>query len=168
MAAWMAEQVGPTGHVVASDIDTGYLQKLDLPNLEVREHDILEDPLDELGPGSFDLVGSRLALFHLVGRQEQAVRQMVNCLRPGGWLIDEDVDWGTCAPVDPGHPRYEGYRRVWRDGDSWTDRGYDKSFGRNCRRCSSGAASRTFVTRRPRRSCAGDRPGHDGGPRPWR
>lgn len=129
MAAWMAEQVGPTGHVVASDIDTGYLQKFDLPNLEVREHDILEDPLDELGPGSFDLVGSRLALFHLVGRQEQAVRQMVNCLRPGGWLIDEDADWGTCVPVDPGHPCYEGYRRVWRDGDWWTDRGYDKSFG---------------------------------------
>ena len=129
MAAWMAEQVGPTGHVVASDIDTRYLQKLDLPNLEVREHDILEDALDELGPGSFDLVCSRLALFHLVGRQEQAVRQMVNFLRPGGWLIDEDADWGTCAPVDPGHPRYESYRRVWRDGDWWTDRGYDKSFG---------------------------------------
>jgi SAM-dependent methyltransferase len=129
MAAWMAEQVGPTGHVVASDIDTGSLQKFDLPNLEVREHDILEDPLDELGPGSFDLVGSRLALFHLVGRQEQAVRQMVNCLRPGGWLIDEDADWGTAAPVDPAHPLYDGYRRVWRDGDWWTSRGYDKAFG---------------------------------------
>jgi hypothetical protein len=62
MAAWMAGQVGPTGRVVATDIDTRYLQKLDLPNLEVREHDILGDPLDELGPGSFDLVCSRLAL----------------------------------------------------------------------------------------------------------
>jgi SAM-dependent methyltransferase len=129
MAAWMAEQVGTAGQVVATDIDTGYLEKLDLPNLEVREHDILEDRLDELGPGSFDLVCSRLALFHLVGRQEQAVRQMVNCLRSGGWLIDEDADWGTCAPVDPRHPRYDGYRRVWRDGDWWTDRGYDKAFG---------------------------------------
>ena len=26
---------------------------------------------------------------------------MTKCLRPGGWLIDEDADWGTAAPVDP-------------------------------------------------------------------
>ena len=85
MAAWMAEQVGPTGHVVASDIDTGYLQKLDLPNLEVREHDILEDPLDELGPGSFDLVGSRLALFHLAaGRSKRSGRWSIACARAAG------------------------------------------------------------------------------------
>ena len=105
MAVWLAEQVGPAGHVVATDIDTRYLQKLDLPNLEVVEHDILENSLESLGQGSFDLVCSRLALFHLVGRQEEAIRQMAKCLRPGGWLIDEDADWGTAAPVDPAHPR---------------------------------------------------------------
>ena len=130
MAVWMAERVGPTGRVVATDIDTRYLQKLDLPNLEVLEHDILEDPLDVLGPGSFDLVCSRLALFHLVGRQEAAIRHMAECLRPGGWLIDEDADWGTAAPVDPAHPLYDGYQRAWRDGDWWTVRGYDKAFGK--------------------------------------
>jgi SAM-dependent methyltransferase len=130
MAVWLAEQVGPAGHVVASDIDTRYLRQLDLPNLEVLEHSILDDPLDVLGPESFDLVCSRLTLFHLVGRQEAAIRQMTKCLRPGGWLIDEDADWGTAAPVDPAHPLYDGYRRVWRDGDWWAPRGYDKAFGR--------------------------------------
>ena len=130
MAVWLAEQVGPAGQVVATDIDTRYLQRLELPNLEVLEHNILEDPLEALGPGSFDLVCSRLALFHLVGKQEQAIRQMTKCLRPGGWLIDEDADWGTAAPVDPAHPLYDGYRRAWRDGDWWTSRGYDKAFGR--------------------------------------
>ena len=30
MAAWLAEKVGPTGHVVATDIDLGYLRRLDL------------------------------------------------------------------------------------------------------------------------------------------
>jgi 2-polyprenyl-3-methyl-5-hydroxy-6-metoxy-1,4-benzoquinol methylase len=50
MAAWLAKQVGPTGHVVATDIDTRYLAKLDVPNLEVIRHSILEDPLDLLGP----------------------------------------------------------------------------------------------------------------------
>jgi SAM-dependent methyltransferase len=130
MAVWMAEQVGPSGQVVATDIDIRYLKRLELPNLEVVEHDILEDSLEPVGgPGSFDLVCSRLALFHLKGRQEEAIRQMADCLRPGGWLIDEDAEWGTCAPVDPAHPRYEGYQEVWRDGDWWTIRGYDKVFG---------------------------------------
>jgi SAM-dependent methyltransferase len=130
MAAWLAKKVGPTGHVVATDIDVGYLRRLDISNLEVVEHNILEDSLESLGPGSFDLVCSRLTLFHLVGRQESAIRQMVKCLRPGGWLIDEDADWGTAAPVDPSHPLYGDYHAAWQDGEWWTLRGYDKEFGR--------------------------------------
>jgi hypothetical protein len=50
IAAWLAEQVGPSGRVVATDIDVTYLERLDLPNLEVRRHNILDDPLDALGP----------------------------------------------------------------------------------------------------------------------
>ena len=70
-------------------------------------------------------------LFHLRNRQEHAVRQMVECLRPGGWLVDEDADWRTAgAPVDPAHPHYDDYQRVWQDGDWWAHRGYDKEFGR--------------------------------------
>lgn len=130
MAVWLAEQVGHTGHVVATDIDVGYLQRLDVPNLEVIEHNMLEDPLEPLDPGSFDLVCSRLLLFHLIDRQESAIKRMVECLRPGGWLIDEDADWGTIAPVDPSHPLYAAYHDAWRDGDWWTVRGYDKVFGR--------------------------------------
>lgn len=131
MSVWQAEQVGPTGQVVATDLDTRYLSRLDIPNLQVVEHNILEDSLDVLQPGSFDMVCSRLMLFHLQGRQEEAIRQMVACLRPGGWLVDEDASWGPAgAPVDPGHPRYDDYQRVWRDGDWWTERGYDKEFGR--------------------------------------
>jgi SAM-dependent methyltransferase len=129
MAMWLAEQVGPTGHVVATDIDIRYLSKLDAPNLEVIQHSILDDSLDLLGRCSFDLVCSRLMLFHLKGVQEQAVGRMVQCLRPGGWLFDEDADWGTAAPVDPNHPRYNDYQRVWRAGDWWATRGYDKAFG---------------------------------------
>ena len=50
MAVWLAQQVGPTGEVVATDIDVGYLSRLSLPNLKVLRHDILADPLDTLGP----------------------------------------------------------------------------------------------------------------------
>jgi len=130
MAVWLAAQVGPTGRVVATDVDTRYLSRLAIPNLEVIEHNILDDPLDVLEPGSFDLVCSRLMLFHLRDRQEEAIRQMAACLRPGGWLVDEDASWGTAgSPVDPTHPRYDGYQQVWQDGDWWAARGYDKLFG---------------------------------------
>jgi SAM-dependent methyltransferase len=130
MAVWLAEQVGPSGQVVATDIDVGYLKRLEVPSLEVQEHNILDDPLDPLGPGSFDVVCSRLLLFHLRGRQEQAIRRMAECLRPGGWLIDEDADWGTVGPVDPSHPVYGEFHGAWRDGDWWVVRGYDPNFGR--------------------------------------
>src|SRR6476620_6834795 len=50
MAVWLATQVGPTGHVVATDLDTRYLAKLDVPNLEVIQHSILDDPVAVLGP----------------------------------------------------------------------------------------------------------------------
>src|SRR6516165_794924 len=45
MAAWLADRVGPTGRVVATDVDLTYLSRLEAANLEVRRHDILEDPL---------------------------------------------------------------------------------------------------------------------------
>ena len=124
MAVWLAEKVGPTGQVVATDVDTTYLERLNLPNLEVRRHNILEDSLESLGPGSFDLVSSRLMLFWLAGRQETAIRRMAECLRPGGWLVDEDGDWGLVGPVDAAPP-YDSAYQEW-----WAARGYDPTFGR--------------------------------------
>ncbi len=130
MAVWLAERVGKSGRVVATDIDVTYLKQVNLPNLEVRQHDILNDPVDALYPGSFDLVCSRLLLFWLAGKQETAIRRMVECLQPGGWLVDEDGDWGTVSPVDPSHPYYARYQRTFQGGEWWTARGYDPIFGR--------------------------------------
>ena len=129
MAVWLAQRVGPSGHVVATDVDVGYLEQLDLPNLEVVQHNILEDPLELLGPGSFDVVCSRLLLFHLVGRQEKVIARMARCLRPGGWLIDEDADW---AHLGQSIPRIRVIRSTTTrgNGDWWISRGYDPVFGR--------------------------------------
>jgi SAM-dependent methyltransferase len=124
MAVWLAEKVGASGQVVATDVDTTYLERLNVPNLEVRRHNILDDSLRSLGPGSFDLVSSRLMLFWLAGRQETAIRRMAECLRPGGWLVDEDGDWGLVGPVDPTHRLYGAFQE-W-----WSSRGYDPTFGR--------------------------------------
>ena len=168
MAVWLAEQVGATGQVVATDVDTRYLSRLEFPNLEVIEHNILEDPLDVLRPGSFDLVCSRLMLFHLKGRQEQAIRQMAECLRPGGWLLDEDADWGTAAPVDPAHPLYDDYQRVWRGGDWWVPRGYDKAFGRKLPALFERCGLQDIRNEASTEVVRGGLPGRDGGSRPWR
>jgi SAM-dependent methyltransferase len=130
MALWLADQVGPSGEVVATDIDVTYLRRLEAPNLRVVEHSILDSPLGPLEPGSFDLVCLRFVLAHLSGRQEAALDRIVQCLRPGGWLIDEDGDWGMTAPVDRCHPRHAPFHAAWRDGDWWASRGYDPTFGR--------------------------------------
>src|SRR4029077_18552479 len=130
MATWLAERVGPTGQVVATDIDCRYLARLDLPNLRVAQHNILDDPLDALGPGSFDLVCTRLVLFWLVDRQETAIHQMAAYLCPAGWLIDEEGDWGVPGPIDPIHPLYAGYHHAFKNGEWWASRGYDPFFGR--------------------------------------
>jgi SAM-dependent methyltransferase len=131
VAAWLAEQVGPDGEVVATDLDTRYLEELAIPNLRVVRHNLLTDSPDQLGPGSFDLVSSRHVLFWLAGRQEQAVRRMVELLRPGGWLVAEDGDWGCPGPVDPVDAVGAAHRAVYRGGEWWVDRGFDPWFGRS-------------------------------------
>src|SRR5689334_25230763 len=62
IAAWLSDQVGPSGRVVATDINTALLQDLQRPNLEPRRHDILSEALPE---GAFDFVHTRWLLHHL-------------------------------------------------------------------------------------------------------
>src|SRR5271156_7105711 len=38
MAVWLAQRGGPSGHVVATDLDFGYLEQLDLPRLKGGQH----------------------------------------------------------------------------------------------------------------------------------
>ena len=76
---WLSRRVGSSGHVLATDISTSFLDVLDLPNLEVRRHDIVQDDLPE---DAFDLVHARLVLTHLAER-DIALRRMVKALKPG-------------------------------------------------------------------------------------
>jgi hypothetical protein len=89
VARWLSEQVGEKGSVLATDIDTILLEGLDLPQLEVRRHDIRTDPLPE---GAFDLIHARLVLIHLPER-EHVLSRLVNALAPGGWLLIEDISF---------------------------------------------------------------------------
>ncbi len=89
VARWLCAQVGPTGRVMATDIDTRFLAQILEPNFEARDHDITAE---DLPAAQFDLVHTRWLLHHLRD-PERAVQRMVAALRPGGWLLLEEVDF---------------------------------------------------------------------------
>jgi SAM-dependent methyltransferase len=65
------------------------LKAIERPNLQALEHDILTGPPPE---GEFDLVHSRWILHHLP-KPEIALKHMISALRPGVWLLLEEVDF---------------------------------------------------------------------------
>ncbi len=102
VARWLAQMAGPQGHVVATDIDTFLLETIADPAIEVWSHDVR---VDELPTGRFDLVHTRALLAHLPERDE-VIDRLVATLRPGGWLVVEDLDYCTIGATGP-----EEYRR---------------------------------------------------------
>lgn len=93
---WLCERVGPSGRVVATDINTRFLDTLEFPNLEVRARSIVEDELEE---GAFDLVHTRAVLFHLSER-DKGLERMVAALKPGSVLLVEEPDYSSWV-ADP-------------------------------------------------------------------
>jgi len=97
--AWLAERVGPTGHVLSTDIDLRF--HLDMPaHVEMRQHDVEREPLPV---DAFDVVHAR-------------------ALRPGGRLVIEDAVFAGFADQDLDEP----YRTVHRliagaVGNEWHD-----------------------------------------------
>lgn len=91
VARWLRDRVGPTGSVVAADIDTRFLD--DLPaDVDVRRFDLRTDHFPS---ASFDLIHVRFVLAHLDDRVA-LLRKMRDWLRPGGWLLAEEPD---CFPA---------------------------------------------------------------------
>ena len=108
VARWLAQRVGPTGSVLATDIDTRFLDGLQAPNLEVRRHDVGAEPLPE---SAFDLVHCRLVLGH-VAEREAALARMAAALKPGGWLVAEEMGvpaWHPGLELEPVMPPPRAY-----------------------------------------------------------
>jgi SAM-dependent methyltransferase len=123
IAAWLCERVGPTGHVLAIDLETKFLAALNHPNLEVRRHDVAADDLPE---GAFDLIHERAVLLHVPSRQE-VLTLLVRALKPGGWLLCEDTDFATLVEGAP----VAAIRRVGAAMVAFlASRGADPNYGR--------------------------------------
>ena len=124
---WLAARVGPSGRVLATDIDTAWMD--DASGFEVRRHDVGVDPPPA---GPFDLVHARLVLVH-VPQRAAALQAMVDSLRPGGWLVIEDADPALqplICPDESGPAQQlanrlrQGFRALM------AERGADLAFGR--------------------------------------
>lgn len=126
--AWLADRVGPGGHVVATDIDTSWMPEA--TGFKVLRHDVTAETPPAGGP--FDLIHARLVMVHLPER-DRALRSMVQALRPGGRLLLEDGDTALQPLICPDEygPEQElanrlrcGFRELLRQ------RGADLAYGR--------------------------------------
>jgi len=87
IARWLAAQVGPTGQVLATDINPRHISAD--AGFSIIHHDVTTDPIPE---GPWDLIHSRLVLLHLPQREEILTR-LAAALAPGGALMLEE--WET-------------------------------------------------------------------------
>jgi SAM-dependent methyltransferase len=96
---WLADRVGPDGHVLATDTQTTFLEPLRGPTVDVLRHDMCTEPPPATG---LDLVHVRWML-HWPAARRDALRTMVACLRPGGVLLAEEPVVVTAfeGSVDP-------------------------------------------------------------------
>jgi SAM-dependent methyltransferase len=104
----LARATGPTGRVIATDIDTSRLTGQASDNLAIRAHDVRTDPPPG---GPFDVIHARLLLLHLPERQ-RILRVLAGSLAPGGWLVLEEFDClapprALSAPTDPAAKLFE-------------------------------------------------------------
>jgi len=101
VARWLCDAVGPNGRVVATDIDTRFIDAIESPNFEARRHDIAQDVLEA---AAYDVVHCRLVLEHLPA-SDVALANMAGALKPGG--------------VRPGPPS-SAHSLPWRQGAAST------------------------------------------------
>jgi SAM-dependent methyltransferase len=97
IARFMSERVGPAGHVVATDINIDWMVGSLPANVELRRHDIGVDALPER---AFDIVHAR-AVLTFVPERQSAVKRMVAAVKPGGWLLVEELVPPVTEALDP-------------------------------------------------------------------
>src|SRR4030095_5801056 len=113
--------MSPGGTAVAVDLDLSLIQ-VRMPNLELRQADIVAGPVER---GGFGLVTARAVLHH-VADPEAAMANMVASLRRDGALLLIEPDF---LPVSIAEA--PGVRAFWDGWLAWArERGIDYQIGR--------------------------------------
>jgi SAM-dependent methyltransferase len=123
IAAWMAEQAGPSGRVVSIDVDTRF-QPPSAGVIEVRNLDVTHEAI---GTDEFDIVHARGLLQHLAQR-EVVLDAMIAATRPTGWVVVGDVDW-IQFDAQPVPEPFSTLSRLLRELSAG-QHGYDGTWGR--------------------------------------
>jgi len=105
---WMSEVAGPTGQVVAVDLDPKFLGESGQSKVEIVRADIRTAQFPEQ---SFDLVHARYVLIHLPD-YEVALTKMFASLKPGGWLVLEEPDFSASRGITGDEQELESLRKV--------------------------------------------------------
>ena len=126
IAKWLAERVGSAGYVLATDLDTRFLEPLKGPNLEVCRHNIATDPLPE---AAFDLIHTRLVLMH-VPERDAALAKIISSLKPGGCLLMEEYDSCSMLPDPVANPNEAVLAAHLAMQRLLEDNGVDRRYGR--------------------------------------
>lgn len=104
MSEWIAEQVGPSGHVVGVDASESQLveARARCHAFAQASFRVADATATGLTPGTFDLVYMRLLLMHLPD-PGVALQHAKSLLRPGGVLVCEEaaIDSTFCDPPSP-------------------------------------------------------------------
>ncbi len=152
IAYWLAEQAGPDGRVVATDLQP---RLLDSGRCEVWRHDVSRDPLP---PAAFDLAHMRHVLVH-IPRAEHAplLSRLWGTLRPGGILLLEESDFTTwqVSGETPEPLRSHGEAAIRGILALYRERGMDVHLGRHLARLAREAGFQVTRTTRRARSVAG-------------
>lgn len=127
IARWLCNQVGSTGSVLATDIDTRFLDQSFHPNLSVQRHNIVSDPFPA---ERFDLIHARLVLVHLPER-EQVLQRMIAAIKPGGWLLTEEFDSVAHVLTPDTCPWETTLKSALALRKIMIERGVDPTFGRS-------------------------------------
>jgi ubiquinone/menaquinone biosynthesis C-methylase UbiE len=108
---WMADQVGPNGHVTALDLNPQHVQPGD--NITIQRADVrtIDLPADH-----YDLIHTRLVLVHLAERHA-VLDRLVPALKPGGLLVVTDWDatwrdWLLHAPSPAAADAFDAFQNA--------------------------------------------------------
>jgi SAM-dependent methyltransferase len=124
IARWLSSVVGEKGKVVAVDLDTRFIENINLPNIEVIKEDIQNFDLEN---HTFDLIHARYVLIH-IAKYRVALTRMLQLLKPNGWLVLEEPDFSAARAI--AGKEIESVNRVNQSiGQMFENRGLDYAFG---------------------------------------